>query len=301
MDSLVEVVGGRRAEGRVALEPGILPGDAADRRLLGLGDGVSGLRSLTVNATPIVADDGTRRGVLATFDDLTNVEKKNAHLRRLLERLKHSARRFAPRRVAPVPRDPRPADLVPESPSVLRAVRTALEGGRTGQAEGFSCVMLDIDHFKSINDRHGHAVGDVALKEVSEVLWSLRDQRPGFRYGGEEFCVVLPGTGLEEAGEVAERYRQGIESRRFAGISATASFGVSSLDLDAGDPHGLINQADQALYAAKRTGQNRVVRFETGCPTSPPRKVSSPPRALPHLDSLQRHLPRSWRRRPHDT
>jgi len=127
-------------------------------------------------------------------------------------------------------------------------------------------VMLDIDNFKSVNDTHGHQVGDLVLAQVARVL---RDQSREIdepaRYGGEELAVVLPGTDLEGAYNLAERVRAGIEELAFplsdgGMLRVTASFGAASIPESAGDPPGLVGAADSALYVAKRSGKNRTER-----------------------------------------
>lgn len=126
--------------------------------------------------------------------------------------------------------------------------------------------MTDIDHFKSINDTHGHAVGDEAIKFMVETLRSTsRSHDIVGRYGGEEFCLLLPGLNSEEASAVAERIRVALQREsaiRFSSVfSFTASFGVSTLSDGAQSPKELIEKADQALYRAKRCGRNRVIRW----------------------------------------
>jgi diguanylate cyclase (GGDEF)-like protein len=126
-----------------------------------------------------------------------------------------------------------------------------------------SCVMVDVDHFKAINDRHGHRVGDQVLQQVAERLKAaVRQGDLVCRYGGEEFCILLPHTDLTEAAEAAERFCQEIASQTYSQVQVTVSLGVSSRALGAQEPRELLDQADQALYAAKRTGRNRVVRWD---------------------------------------
>lgn len=128
-----------------------------------------------------------------------------------------------------------------------------------------SLVMMDIDFFKRINDAHGHPVGDTILAELAARLKKhVRRIDTLARYGGEEFAVLLPQTGVEEAGVLAERIRRDTESRPFrtakGGLSVTVSLGVCGTEKDgAGSPAELLNKADEALYRAKREGRNRVV------------------------------------------
>jgi len=135
-------------------------------------------------------------------------------------------------------------------------------------AEPFSCVMCDLDHFKSVNDTHGHQAGDEVLKQLSVILKDeAREIDRVGRYGGEEFMLLLPGTVLDAAMTFAERVRKRIEGHTFSfpggSLTRTASFGVS------GWPHpkiracdSLVRAADDALYVAKEMGRNRVVRFD---------------------------------------
>jgi diguanylate cyclase (GGDEF)-like protein len=134
--------------------------------------------------------------------------------------------------------------------------------------QGLGLVMLDIDNFKAVNDTYGHQVGDRVLAEVAGVLreYSREIDEPA-RYGGEELAVVLPGTDLEGAYNLAERVRAGIEALEFpldgrGTLRVTASFGVAALPESAHDQSSLIAAADAALYEAKRSGKNRTVRAE---------------------------------------
>ncbi|MFC1642301.1 GGDEF domain-containing protein, partial [Myxococcota bacterium] len=127
-----------------------------------------------------------------------------------------------------------------------------------------SCVLLDLDHFKSINDRHGHLVGDQVLVAVAERLkHELRQSDLAARYGGEEFAVLLAQTGSEGARMVAERQRLRIANLRVACHNAevrpTASFGIATFPKNrAGTLQDLLRQADEALYRAKARGRNCV-------------------------------------------
>jgi two-component system cell cycle response regulator len=133
----------------------------------------------------------------------------------------------------------------------------------TGQGRQLAVLMVDVDHFKSVNDRYGHACGDQALWLIAE---SLRANTRVFdsvaRYGGEEFVVVMPGTNEAEAAAAAERLRMAVEEIEFnaAGsrLRLTVSVGVACTPTATGLPAELLQAADTALYNAKRNGRNRV-------------------------------------------
>jgi len=132
-------------------------------------------------------------------------------------------------------------------------------------AKPFSFLMLDIDHFKNFNDTNGHQAGDWALKRISQVLTgSVRLSDFVFRYGGEEFGVVLPSTDKVSSLTVARRLRLGVSASKFLDKKAlptchlTASIGVASYPEDAEDVKALIAKADEQLYAAKQLGRDRI-------------------------------------------
>ncbi len=131
---------------------------------------------------------------------------------------------------------------------------------RSGQP--LAVIMLDIDHFKSINDNHGHNCGDLVLIEVTNTLkLLLRSSDAIFRFGGEEFLISLPNTELDSALAVAERIRQSIEDMKIhfehKQILVSASLGCAIMQLD-DDQQELIQRADGALYQAKNHGRNQV-------------------------------------------
>ncbi len=129
-------------------------------------------------------------------------------------------------------------------------------------------IMLDVDHFKSVNDLHGHQAGDEVLSEFQSAFKaSLRETDTAYRYGGEEFCVILRETDGDAAGVVAERLRSVI-AQRFAGVGGspmvTASLGIASMPADAVDGASLVAAADKAMYQAKASGRNCVIRATAG-------------------------------------
>jgi two-component system, cell cycle response regulator len=149
--------------------------------------------------------------------------------------------------------------------------RRAIEDWATRQLSGaarygfsFLVVMADLDHFKAVNDTHGHDAGNAVLKRFSEILRtnSRRSDICG-RIGGEEFLFVLTHTTQENARVVIERIRADLEATKFdfdgSRLTVTASFGVAGFEgTEAPDFNRLVSQADAALYAAKRTGRNRI-------------------------------------------
>jgi diguanylate cyclase (GGDEF)-like protein len=135
-----------------------------------------------------------------------------------------------------------------------------------------AAMMIDIDHFKSVNDRFGHAAGDIVLKRVAEACGSdLRGSDLLARYGGEEFVVLLPEAGTREAAAAAERMRRRIESIDHPEINGavTVSIGIACAVPGApGTFDAFVQRADEALYHAKAEGRNRVVL--NGCPDPSP-------------------------------
>ena len=135
-------------------------------------------------------------------------------------------------------------------------------------SETLSLLMLDIDHFKQINDSFGHLNGDIVLVTLAKLLRDyLRPYDVATRFGGEEFALVLPNTRLEAAKDVAERLRIAIEELQFSGelrdLKITASIGVSCYpggEIDNIDQ--LLQAADHALYQAKEGGRNQVMCME---------------------------------------
>ncbi len=129
--------------------------------------------------------------------------------------------------------------------------------------QSLSLIFIDIDHFKQINDVYGHQCGDFALRSVAHwITESVRDCDMVFRYGGEEFVVLLSNTGLGKARTIAERIRLSIEQHTLAyemqTLRLTASMGVSALSGNE-TTEDFIKRADEAMYQAKKTGRNRVL------------------------------------------
>ena len=137
-----------------------------------------------------------------------------------------------------------------------------------------SLIMMDLDHFKRLNDEHGHLLGDQVLREVATAVNGvLRSTDTAYRYGGEEIVVLLRETGLEDAAggrRAAPRGRPGIRIAEHPQVTVSTSAGVAARHASMSHYTGLVSKADKALYEAKRAGRNRVaVDGETSSPGTP--------------------------------
>ena len=220
-----------------------------------------------INASPIYSEDNKLHGVLITLDDISELEKRNTDLKTMIARLQKT--QFQVRQK--------------NKELSFLATRDALTGclNRRSFSDQFavlfsqameeklelSCIMVDLDHFKAVNDNYGHATGDEVIKMMADILRSStrKDDLVG-RYGGEEFCLVLPGMSEKIAMNVAERIRLKVKTeaeKQFAnGPRVTASLGVSSIIDNPESPEDLNNKADEALYLAKESGRNQVRRWQ---------------------------------------
>ena len=137
--------------------------------------------------------------------------------------------------------------------------------------------MTDVDHFKSVNDVHGHHKGDEVLKGVSAALKAtVGDKGLVCRFGGEEFCILLPNMSVDDGYTLAEGLRQRIAALDFAVLKVTASFGLATRRLGAQSQQEMLDLADKCLYYSKRNGRNRVTRLDqlpAGFETAEPKKV----------------------------
>ncbi len=216
-----------------------------------------------VNAVPILDPKGASQGTIAVFEDITELETKSRLLEEMIQQL-------AATQVAIENKNKELTFLATRDPLTNCFNRRALyehlaskfDGARAGDTE-FSCIMADIDFFKKVNDTYGHAAGDEVIKMAANSLREVvRDMDMVARFGGEEFCVILPGAPLEQAQLIAERCRQKIEEKVTNGIKVTGSFGVTSIRMGAVTANQLIQQADEALYYSKQHGRNQVTCWQ---------------------------------------
>lgn len=241
-------------------------GDMPEESTIRLNTGYEQLSTFTVNATPIIASANEVRGALVTFNDITQVEIKNAELQNALHKLETSQLEITRQNEELeylATRDPLTGSL--NRRSFFSGFDSMFDEARLNKDE-LTCIMTDIDHFKSVNDTHGHGVGDDVIKYLADVL--ADQSRPNDlvgRFGGEEFCIVLPETTISEGYRIAEQIRQtieqGIGADFFDKCQITASFGVASIHSNSSTPSEMVEQADKALYVSKESGRNRVTNY----------------------------------------
>ena len=200
------------------------------------------------------------QGAIVTFDDVTELERSEQELQLALTALEKSRDdvRFQNEELQ-VLASSDPLTGLTNRRAFLLKLETDVANAIEDSAD-LSCVMIDIDHFKRVNDDHGHLTGDKVIIAVARALEERGDCERVCRYGGEEFCITFWGTTSEEAVEHAEEIRLRIAAEGFAEVPVTASFGISSLREGVRTPQALINLADEALYRAKKSGRNRVCR-----------------------------------------
>ena len=235
---------------------------------LEIGHGTVDARHLVINCVPITDPGGAVRGCLATFDDVSELHRTNEALRDANSAL-HQAQQEVQRQNAELERlatrDPLTGCLNRRS---FHAALEALLVEAQSRGQPLSCVMIDIDHFKNVNDTHGHQIGDRVIQEVAKTLVDCaRSTDLVCRYGGEEFCLILHGTPLAVALEFAESVRRRIEGecgvavREVQGLRVTASLGLDTLSRNTASALKLIDHADQAMYRAKKGGRNQVCAY----------------------------------------
>ncbi len=239
---------------------------------------------LLVSSAAIADNKGRARGCMITFDNVTAVHRANEDLRHAVAKLESSRQRIEEQNEELrllATRDPLTGCF--NRRAFFELAVKAFTHARRGQT-GLCCLMVDIDHFKQFNDVHGHAVGDQVIQVVARMLSAgLRLGDFLGRYGGEEFCIVLPGATLQDALAVAERMRADIEAsardaiRGVEVMPIAASFGVASVSPGVRSIEAMVEQADQALYRSKKTGRNRVTPWDRSMLPAPSPAADSHP------------------------
>ena len=227
-------------------------------------------RNFMVNSAPILDPDGNNQGVLTTFDDITKLERRNIQLSTMVDQLKTSQEEVQHKNkelAVLASQDSLTGCL--NRRSFFEIMEESINKSRS-LSSTLSCIMLDIDFFKAVNDNYGHGVGDNVIRRISEILIIfLREGDYVCRYGGEEFCLLLENTNIEQAKLFAERIRRNIEKINFSDdpastdLKVTASLGISDSTFGGTTPSDIINQADYALYGAKESGRNKVVLWSS--------------------------------------
>ncbi len=254
-----------------------IPDLTADVRTADLASTTSGPQFRMYNGVNLISGDGYRVGVLCVLDTQPRQLTPNQH--RLLRRLARQVIALMELRL--MQRELKSA-LVEVSRLAHEDELTGLRNRRAWLAEAqqqlqlarrlgtpLCIMMLDVDHFKTVNDTYGHPAGDAVLRALGQLLsTSLRATDVAGRLGGEEFAVLLPGTTVEGASRVAEGLRQLVEAERIqdggVAIHVTTSIGLAHLapaslgDVDSEALVTLMRAADQALYTAKQAGRNRL-------------------------------------------
>lgn len=213
-----------------------------------------------VGATPIVGADELCRGALVSFHDVTALEQKKEQMAKMLTEL--SASRDE------VQRKNHDLQVLASTDPLTSCLnrRSFFDRFRAlwdKSPKVLAAFMVDIDHFKLINDNYGHSTGDIVLQETGKMLLELVDAKGLVgRYGGEEFAIVIDSMDLSAAHSFANQMRVEFIKRRPGGLDATMSVGVSTREQGAMDCQHLLEQADQGLYVAKREGRNRVVCWD---------------------------------------
>ncbi len=215
--------------------------------------------SFVVNATPVLDGDERVSGALISFEDITVMESQRKDLLKALTDLETSKEQIRCQN-----------DVLQELASRdgltgalnRRALFERLESiwsNRNQDDRGIITIMMDVDHFKKLNDQYGHAAGDAVLKDLVKTVQNLIGSSATLaRYGGEEFCVTMDSATVEQGIAMAERVRAGIQELLAEPYKVTASIGVSSSNFGAPNLQSQIEQSDRALYAAKHGGRNAV-------------------------------------------
>ncbi|WP_415036419.1 diguanylate cyclase [Azonexus sp.] len=232
-------------------------------------DTPNGIVHTVMNCSPISDGNETTRGCLVTLSNITELHERTESLLKTMSELEASREEIRLKNeelIVLATRDPLTGCL---NRRAFATESTKLIADAENNGQTVCCVMCDIDHFKRINDTYGHAGGDLILQATAKSLaGGLRPHDLLARFGGEEFCILLPNTHLTQAREITERLRAEIEAylgqtlRDQKNVRITMSFGIEQLGVRKSNIDSVIDLADQALYYSKQNGRNRVTAYE---------------------------------------
>lgn len=221
----------------------------------------NGHRQFFVNVSPIQNDKGHCRGAMVSFDDVTEMERQRSELAESNVSLRQSRDE--------IERQNEQLTFLACYDTLTQCMNRRAFWQKyeamweQSAADELNLLMVDIDHFKSINDTYGHSFGDTVLKHVGQTLRDIvGDRGLVCRYGGEEFVVAIPNMKIEQGAAVATEILVAIQNLNIEERKITTSVGVSNRISKAMDCQHLLDQADECLYAAKHAGRNRVIRFD---------------------------------------
>jgi diguanylate cyclase (GGDEF)-like protein len=216
-------------------------------------------RCFVVNATTVQDAQDRMAGCMVSFEDISILEEQRKDLVLAMTELASSKEEVRQQNIRLQELASRDALTGAYNRRALYNQMDSMWSSLSEQPAGLIAILMDIDYFKKLNDKHGHAAGDAVLKDFTKILQTVVGER-GFvaRYGGEEFCVVAENTRIEVGVQIAEEIRAAVQKELSVPYSVTTSCGVSSSLFGPDSTAKLIEQADKALYAAKQSGRNRV-------------------------------------------
>ncbi|WP_437229129.1 diguanylate cyclase [Planctomicrobium sp. SH661] len=226
-------------------------------RILGLNSETH--RSFVMNSGPILDNEGHPRAAMISLQDVTKLQKKQTELASLRETVRESSMQLRQKN----------AEL---EQLILRDPQTGCYHRRHGlevleklwndarrDGSDLACILLDIDRFQAVNEEHGHQVADQILRDLGLcLLRNVREIDLVCRYGGEEFLIIMPHTGVDEGARLAETLRHQISRLKEGAVTLTVSIGVAAMSQAPGSPQSLLALVDQCLNRAKHRGRNQV-------------------------------------------
>ena len=220
-------------------------------------------RFFAINSSPLKTDQDGYQGAMVTLRDVTQIESRRREVEQMMLMLRSSRDRISSRnRELQLMADEDPLTGCFNRRAFFDRVNPAWQDAVRDDSS-IACLMIDVDHFKQVNDLFGHQVGDKVLKAIAAVLKNQFDATAIVgRYGGEEFCVMIPEANLHQATKFSTEVLSRVQSTHFdsqPGLSLSVSVGVAVRNGGADSPEDVIRQADECLYLAKQSGRNRVV------------------------------------------